>query len=515
MLKPLLRPRTANFAAIENNRLIMKTGEIDVLPETLIKSLTRTNRNLYIYTYDENYLDYFFNEDFGDIKIKKISRFNDIIAVKLSKNRNTLHIINAKFLIPARPPSLFAALKWLYDDLGKGLGCAYTAASYAMNYWRFKHLKYPLTGLSFMQEDFIRRSYAGGRAEIIEKKLEKGYEYDVNSIYADVMLNKMPTGSPIGVLGKNRNKSRIGFFKCRVKQDNYIPALWQKVEGSLCFPAREIEGVFSTAEIDKAIEMEAKIEIDYGYEFESSEYLFTDFVKEFYEIKEFGEDWKAKFAKKILVSFYGKFAQKRNYKVLEKTSPNDLLKNIDNNVEIIDEEKGIIAKNRRSYAKSSFVLPHISSYITSLARLKLYDKIQEIIGKGGRVAYYHTDSIFCDIPFEEKDVGTALGQWKLVGEVENAEFIAINTYRAEINGKEILKTGGVNGNDNIKDLYLKGERVLIKKKGYNIKELKDHSIKLKTNNLYKRNFDGDVSMPASVGEILNKMQIVKKIACSY
>lgn len=515
MLKKLTKEHKPKIASIEGNTFNVSTvAGLDITPELIELLLTKKYNNYFIYTYQDNFLSY--NYKGIDVKRKYIG--TECLTLTITKGRYKINLINARFLLPQQPPSLISAITFIYSGVGKGLSPALTAATFALKLWRYKYQKETLRGISERINNFVREAYAGGRSEILQSTLQKGYYYDINSMYADMMCNDMPTGLCLRVW--KRNKDRIGFYRCKVDQTNLmLPPLWKKIynqkkgKAVLAFPADKFEGVFSGVEIDNAINSGVKIKVINGYEWQGKQPIFKQFAQDLYKIRQLTTvDWYEAFIKKLLVSLYGKFAQTtegytdviqcQNVKEF-----NAILLNAKNvNTKVIDEENLIlsVAKNNKPISKYNSNLPHLSAHIIALSRVKIYDEALKVILNGGKVAYIETDALFTSIPIKH-NVGSGLGQWKLEGEVENAHYYLSKTYKYDFQGETHYIAAGVNGD---MAAYFKGENITMYKKQKFSSEAKAVELSMK-NNFIKRDVHENYSMPLSIKDILSKMNITK------
>ena len=90
-------------------------------------------------------------------------------------------------------------------------------------------------------------------------------------------------------------------------------------------------------------------------------------------------------------------------------------------------------------------LVYIANYITSKARLLLFDAIYKIHRDNGRVYYCDTDSIFTDskLPQELLDEDK-LGLWKCEYEIKRGKFFGSKSYVIEtMSGKKFVKFKGI------------------------------------------------------------------------
>lgn len=294
-------------------------------------------------------------------------------------------------------------------------------------------------------EKFIRESYCGGRTEVFTPYLKWGYHYDVNSEYPFVMKTfKLPYGRPVMYDGdKARQQFKYwfnfnqgaGFLKCDIYiPEMFIPPLPVK-RGKLIFPTGNVTGTWTFEEIKVALQQGCKIrKIHRCLYFEKTAYLFKDFVEYFEKIKNTSEGAMRVFAKLMQNSLYGKFGMKRIRDTL---------------LDITELEKCedrfqkygyayVVLKNplmpggefiKADIASSAeYIQPHISAYITSLARLVLYNGLLEQ-HKKGVVAYCDTDSVACEAKMDDSMVHeNEYGKWKLESVIMDGIFLQPKTY---------------------------------------------------------------------------------------
>ena len=510
MLKPLQMLHSAKIGAIENGILQFNDITAQIEPQDLIKYCKRSLMGFYIYTFDARYLNYFVGKKIDNITIKMVYADSSLMFVKLIYKKYTLTIVNASFMFPEKPPHLFNALFYLYNGIGKGILPSYTPATFALRLWRLKFQKETLRGISFQNNAYIRNAYAGGRSEIIKKTLKKGYYYDINSMYGDMMRKDMPVGRIFDVL--TRTKERIGFYECEINQSKMnIPPLWHKIYNDtkskdvLCFPKDSFIGIFDGAEIDNAVAVGAEVKILSGIEWENKKPLFKEFIEYLYNLREKTQfEWFSAFLKKLLVSFYGKFAEdKSNYKqVLHCIDIKDYynyIENADNKAFLLDEKNLIIevAKQIIKYNRNNYNLPQFSAHVAALGRIEIYNQAIQ-----ANAAYIETDALFTS---KKLKTGTKLGDWKLVGKIKNAEFKLCKTYVYEMNGETHYVAAGI-PTDADKSVYFQGESIKVYKKQKFIEEKKEYSMKMKNMGFIKRHIQDNFSLGITIKEIINKMR---------
>ncbi|MEB8989459.1 DNA polymerase [Bacillus cereus] len=314
-------------------------------------------------------------------------------------------------------------------------------------------------------EAFIRKGYYGGRTEVFTPRIENGYHYDKNSLYPYVMkMAEMPVGYP-NVLDNEeaelsfdlwkRRRYGAGFIhaKVHVPEDMYIPILPKKdYTGKLIFPVGKIEGVWTFPELALAEAEGCKIEkIESGVVFEKTAPVFREFISYFEEIKNTSKGAKRAFSKLMQNALYGKFAMQRERIMYADISERDKLEAEGHTVsEIIYDMNGIRMEflEYDGYAMAEYIQPHISAYITSIARILLFKGLKYAHEKG-ILAYCDTDSCATTTKFPDKMVhDKEYGKWKLEGYVIEGLYFQPKMYAEKaINTdgeyEEVLRMKGV------------------------------------------------------------------------
>jgi hypothetical protein len=90
-----------------------------------------------------------------------------------------------------------------------------------------------------------------------------------------------------------------------------------------------------------------------------------------------------------------------------------------------------------TYITGEYVQVQISSYVTAYARMVLYEGIENIVSRGGKVYYCDTDSLVSDIELEPHLIhNSEFGKWQLEGKIKKAYFSQPKVYVEEtIKGK--------------------------------------------------------------------------------
>ncbi len=292
----------------------------------------------------------------------------------------------------------------------------------------------------FMRTDdflsvFERQSYYGGRTELFKKgKFDKVFNYDVNSMYLSIMRdNLLPDMSTAKYIenGKNYKKyfnEYLGIYHCTVKSpDNlYIPLLPVRHDKKLKFPLGTFTGTWTSAELQKAVSIGYKILKVYSFIYykQSKPYFneFANFVWERrYKYKKLKNKGMDLMIKKIGNSLYGKFAQRNSTDYFGRIADTD---SIPDKCEIFDFKGEIWVRIKGDLVPATFEFPAISSFITSYARLKLYEGIEANMKS---VLYCDTDSLKLENEAKSIKIGDDLGEWGFEG-VHEYEFFRPKFY---------------------------------------------------------------------------------------
>lgn len=308
---------------------------------------------------------------------------------------------------------------------------------------------------------FVRNAFFGGRTEIYRMKGKRLFYYDLNSSYPAAMLEDMPVGgakelpagTSIGMLMYTA-RTKIGFVECvvdvprwneKTKKGCYLPPLPYRMvkksgEMKLVFPTGRLYGVWSWIELEMAVAAGCKIlSVGKSIWYRKAK-IFVEMIHTLYSYRqkkckndgcgknvEKGEclcevkTWDAGMdyvAKLLMNSCFGKFATNV---IREKTLFID-------DIEEIPEDASLpLAWIPHStltvphILKADYIVPQIPSWITALARRRLYQGALSVLERGGEIMYADTDSILCTMAVTPE--GTKLGEWKL--EDENFDYDAI------------------------------------------------------------------------------------------
>lgn len=378
--------------------------------------------------------------------------------------------------------SLAQCLEKFYEwDLVKRAGPSFTIAGQALKVSQL-FLDVKIYSSTPSEDEFVRKSYFGGRTEIFktmfsndiertlknsnlkfpEKTIEKFLEnkgkiievFDVNSLYPTMMqLYDFPYGK--GKFSNEYFSEKYGVVHCKVKVPKMkIPPLPTKAMGSdgelkLIFPTGVFEGYWTVHELEYARSLGVEILEIYGGIYYDEVYpIFKNFINTLYsmrmESKQILSDnnegiikisseeiskHKAneQLCKLIMNSTYGKYGTDKNgkeilvdYVDVIKLGKTRTIKTKDTTMEIYLESSNL---------DNMFSRVIIASYVTSFARIYMHKLIMRI-GED-HVYYMDTDSLFIDKKLNESYndvVGSKLGQLKFEYPSDEAVYILPKTY---------------------------------------------------------------------------------------
>ena len=331
------------------------------------------------------------------------------------------------------------------------------------------------------EEDYLRNYYFGGRVEPFILKGEDLYYYDVNSLYPFVMANyEYPIGkakkgiSTHEFLNKLLQEEKLFIIEAKVKhQFTLYPTLPVRKEGKLLFPYGSFWGFFTSAELQKAIELGlVKVEqINKIYYWDKSERLFSEFVETLYnervKAKKEGNDALQYLLKILLNSSYGKFGQRRIWNKLSIMDIKEALKRIkewkkkNKEFEILywDLHKVVASVKDISYS-NRLVNVQYALFITSYARKTLLDYIYYGVERGAKVFYSDTDSLIVDKRLLKVEDKYALGKLKLEDKIQRFVTLGAKQYVYKNDSNKLI-------------IKFKGVKKEILNRLYNVKNMKE------------------------------------------
>jgi hypothetical protein len=290
---------------------------------------------------------------------------------------------------------------------------------------------------------FARKSYFGGRTEIFKpifeatKKHPKLYEMDINSLYPSVMHDNTYPSTFSHYESELDLKHEHSITHCLIEcpKDLNIPLLGISYNGKFIFPTGIFEGHWCAPELRKALSLGYKILKVYRVAyFNSAGYLFKKFIADFYQKRLDTKDPVEKILfKDFMNHLYGRLAinQERETFTFNPKGPAKIHSDYDfeeYSVRLYSQEKTL-----RTYSN-----PALSSFVTSYARLKLYDYFEQV---NFDVYYCDTDSVYSKKLLKSS---LELGDMKLEDEWDRACFLLPKTYaKYSLNVKKLdLKMKG-------------------------------------------------------------------------
>lgn len=341
----------------------------------------------------------------------------------------------------------------VYNKVGLNVVNHKTISGLAFNTYLSNDYKlhYNIKNINGFVSDNIRKSYYGGLVDVYKPYVKDGYYYDINSMYPYIMkVNKFPIGDPIYSTDTNLD-NYFGFVYCKITApDNlYIPILPYLLKGKLICPTGTWYSMYFSEEVKFAVKYGYKVEVLYGYKFNSCNDIFTSYIDRFYDMKKYSTSNNMpvlkQFSKDMLNCLYGRIGLKERLDTMKFVTPDQAdqiielynytyLKEIDDNTILIkhdtfkDPLKGFILdkpvnlNHKRSTAKSNIA---IASAITAYSRMyinqfKLLDP--------HNVIYSDTDSLVLQNPLDPKFVGDDIGQFKLEFKIKHAYFVNAKVY---------------------------------------------------------------------------------------
>lgn len=309
----------------------------------------------------------------------------------------------------------------------------------------------------------MREGYYGGTTEVYVRKTIPNSVvriYDVNSSYPASMKQKMPSGKPVFSTDPGGLDKYFGVVFAEVEtpkdsKGNYIslefPPLPFRSDNVIINPIGRWKGWYCSELLKYVRDVyNYKINVYYGYKYDKSDGIFTDYVDKFYNIKAGCDPLSTisrNTSKLLLNGLYGRSGMKPNlsktkifttaeadiihakYNVLNQihiTHEKEKIKYIPKinssykNVDLLDvanlegdgDNANITAKENDSLLDIEQCLP-VAIFTAAYSSIRLFEGIRNIQERGGIVYTVDTDSIHTNIELPEEMVGESLGQWKL------------------------------------------------------------------------------------------------------
>lgn len=300
-------------------------------------------------------------------------------------------------------------------------------------------------------EKFIRRAFFSGYFATFESDIQGGddiYKLDINSYYAAGMRdNLFPWGGVTEIVGvdaiteKLKEGMELGIVsgKAKIPQGLFMGFLSRRNHDGTDYPTHgTIKGCWTTPEITYAEKLGYEFEFKEGIFWQFNDHLFRKYVAQLGRAKERARGAKRTIAKKLLVSLYGKFSERRNVSMLHRTKEPIYGKHyLDDNLTIYEDTH---------YVRKQYSHPEISVFTTAYARISFYEFL-EVIGWENIYAVMSDSVIFrgeLTRAFRKKWIhSTKIGKFKLVSRVEKAIILARGVYALkDVSGEETVRNQG-------------------------------------------------------------------------
>ena len=313
-----------------------------------------------------------------------------------------------------------------------------TSSSISRKIFLNKYYNNNIYKISSLMERKMRLFYHGGRNELYKIGCIKSniYHYDFTSFYPSIMYeNKYPINKMNIIKISNKNifdKNWFGIVKCRIRHINKNKMPFHAIKDddkNIIYPYIDnfYTVLLTTEEIKYSLDNNLGYEYQYikVYNYDNKDYIFKEFINNLFTLKQEAEKKNnsslKELSKTIINASYGfwgfntsdkeQVVINSNEKKNKKGKSDEYIKRkIDNNknqyeyayinsqrlIDSTDIGKYNIYKIRDVIDfKCNNII--ISMFISSYARLKLYDLMTDIQNKKGQVIYVDTDGIMTDI----------------------------------------------------------------------------------------------------------------------
>lgn len=345
-----------------------------------------------------------------------------------------------------------------------------TAGSLAMNYFKTYCKREQFEGIPFSaylyrrgtihqtrHNKFIRRALRGGRCECFKQGKFKGVSMvDINSLYPYVMAELLRVPDILkekrhyninGMIPNEDILEKIGVVKAKVKfpkkKMGYLPTKNARTGKGIFFPCNGeiVTGYWTTFELRNAIKEDYEVlEIYDAVLYEELPFNpFTKLMRGLYELRHRSEEEMGYVIKLLMNSLAGKFAQYRGDTERAVCHRDDVLDYEKDGYEIQSDlgEEYFLAKEGEKKVPP-YAHPIFTILINAYARDFLYWQMKKLPFED--LLYCDTDAIcFTGNHMEKFDTGNKLGQFKIVFDKENGEFIKEKDYRFTNKEGDVLK----------------------------------------------------------------------------
>src|SRR5271170_257788 len=423
-----------------NQIMLIEDTHFDVFLSNMLNSLQKHQKKLIIFVYDLGAFKDYITTKIEPADIQSFSYKNIIYS-----------LIYSNVLYPQQKIIFKDCLHFLNDDtidklqiiaylqlLAKNLKQLFAIDIYGIKYLSiisvsnaiFKKISLmkqkKIIRLNETEDRYIRGAYHSGRAEIIRPLSDAAYYYDVNSLYPFIMKNyPMPIGIPKYVKQVDlTNFYGIVNVYVRAPSNNELPilpvrSLNNHSELGTIYPIGSFKGLYFSEELKLAVKYGYKILAIYdGYLFEK-EILFDEFVDKLYNLRVQEQDIHIKKIYKLMMNcVYGRYGA-----IYEK------IKTIDEDMEAVERKFENVA---------------VSVAITAYARIYMYEfvKKHDLI-----LIYWDTDGIIIRDKLPPDVLGSKLGHFRLIAEIEQLLCISSKFYAYKSNQEYFFVLRGINQAD--------------------------------------------------------------------
>lgn len=310
--------------------------------------------------------------------------------------------------------------KQVYDEFQVNITDCYTAASLSKKIILSNYLntKYGIYRLDSSTDEFIRRSYQGGRCEcFMLGDVQDVYYYDFTSLYPYTGTQRLPVGKPKIINETNItniiNNYPMSFVECDVigtkemLRDN-LPLHGIVKDSKFIFP------YINTPTRMVLFSQEIRKGLTYGYQYKVIKCIafdqecvlrdfFTDCFQKKKNAKQNGDESLTHMWKIIINSGYGFWGytpyNKDTLKMYKSNGWLEYLKK--NRLKAVNSVKPYTFARVNSDQFSSDTNVAIASAITSYARVLLHSVLNDVKKKGFDIYYCDTDSIMCNLKLSD------------------------------------------------------------------------------------------------------------------
>jgi hypothetical protein len=360
--------------------------------------------------------------------------------------------------------SLFAALEKLEEWAAKpevDLDLTATVGGAAFRSAQRK-LDFPDASLTWGQHMFARRSYFGGRTQEFRPLSDRGFEYDVVSMYpSQLAKTAVPWGTPGQLWAAKATRAfdrrAPGCYMANVcVPAMHLPPLPIRRDNRIWYPTGRFAGVWTTVELAYAEGLGVEVDVVQALVWPESRKPFGPWIRRLFALREGAPGGKSgpigTTVKFLLNSLTGKFGSKPISAAIV-SRPDDLRPCQCSGRGLPGfacdgacgayrpmDEAGQICKALRWHLGPEC---HVewSAFLTSAARVEWHREATSV-NDGWDLVYCDTDSMFCERP-RTRHVGEKLGSWEFKGKYEKFECRAPKTYSYWREGKCKVRAKGI------------------------------------------------------------------------